>query len=816
ELAVASHQGPREVHVPESRARPPAGGGRSAGPLGLGVRSRGQVPAPERVASAVRAGTGRTSTVAYRAWSALVGAGPAEDPAEDPAGGRPSKPSTLVHGVGGRVAGQVLPRFQQVIAGFRSNAESVKRAPLVALVAASLMAAGILPALANGGTPAPFDPSPAARNTEPVVLTGTSFPTWAAPADVTAKAPGVSGAQCIGGDETQCSHNRYEKPEVDTANTAGNGVDVAKLTGYRWNSQNHKFVQIPFQVDQLAIRYLSNNASGFSIYSETDQHPTYVFDEERFRWTASDPANPCQAAPEGGVRSTPDPVPGLDTDDEVSFMASDAGPAAPDGTPLPSHVAGSYRVTLSDPYAPGQQSYVYVMLADDSGKGPKPAFNAANGYVRYQPDADSNTFLFSESRYSSYGNAAKGPYFDPATNACITDPAQWQQHRPKDTAWIRTPTSAFRYDGRWLMTQTKVRPTTVTNKLSADPSTWTYGPDLTDQWKARAFQQRPGGQTPCCGYEEEVNNWGGSSILMGWRAGPVRVIRATWGSDSATNNIRTETFYRDEMRQDSNLRVHVIPPGDGIYAQWDFNAGKVSTYFNPFVPNGVAIDGKNDEVFGNARVYAGPEGLRYQSNDQTGVAPLDQQVNDGVSVGAPPDSCSQKACINNDVDVVDPTLSGPAGTLNYEETTGAYGTFVDRYTVKQVTAGTAYTLVTTPYYRDDSCFDDGTGTDPGPHVRPAAPDPDVDGNGQPRRCWAPGDPVPGTVTPADHYYQGDIGTHGVHILLIADSDNAHTTEPVDEIDASQRRVILPGRRGNVGEQYGRSTEKPLIATATPL
>ena len=85
--------------------------------------------------------------------------------------------------------------------------------------------------------------------------------------------------------------------------------------------------------------------------------------------------------------------------------------------------------------------------------------------------------------------------------------------------------------------------------------------------------QDPGSNTPCCGYEEEDTNWGGSSTLLGERVGPVRAIRETWGADSGTNVIRRETFYRDEMRQKTWLRVHVIPPLDGIYAQWDFNAG---------------------------------------------------------------------------------------------------------------------------------------------------------------------------------------------------------------------------------------------------
>ena len=70
--------------------------------------------------------------------------------------------------------------------------------------------------------------------------------------------------------------------------------------------------------------------------------------------------------------------------------------------------------------------------------------------------------------------------------------------------------------------------------------------------------------------------------------------------------------------------------------------------------------------------------------------------------------------------------------------------------------------------------------------------------------------------PFDHFFQGDIATHGLHVNLIADSDNAFTTEPVDEVDSEQRVVLLPGRRQNVGEQYGRGTEKPLVASTQRL
>src|SRR5436305_1080147 len=96
-----------------------------------------------------------------------------------------------------------------------------------------------------------------------------------------------------------------------------------------------------------------------------------------------------------------------------------AAPAA--ATPKAPGFDGAYRVALTAPYHSSRQTYVYVMLADDTKHAPKPAYSTANGYVRYPPDDDSDTFLYSQSRYSIYGNADKGLYFDTATNTCIRD-----------------------------------------------------------------------------------------------------------------------------------------------------------------------------------------------------------------------------------------------------------------------------------------------------------------------------------------------------------------------------------------------------------
>jgi hypothetical protein len=713
------------------------------------------------------------------------------------------------------------------------------------------------------------DPLATARETEPVVLTGANFPGLAVPADVTAKVPTVEGAQCLvnegGAGDTDltpneaCSHNTYEDPDAssaDVTNAAGiEGPAVDRLLGYRWNGS--AFEQIPFQVDEMFVRYLSNNASGFAFYSETDQHTAYAFDREGFRWTEDlgaeqpdDPMAPCIAQPASEVAK--DPVQGLDSDDELVFMARDAGAQAAASAKLPKGIAQSFEVAVLDPLT-GDTGYVYVMQA--APDGPTPAFDASNGYVRYERDDpdDRNAFLYSQSSYDSYGAAPKGAWYDPKTDTCHSAKGEERQRRPSDAGTITTSRYRFRYDGRWLMTKLEVNNSDSGNTIAPAADT-TYGPDLIDQWKARAFQQRPSGETPCCGFEEEVNNWGGSSILMGELSGPVRAIRETWGADSGTNVVRREIFYRNEIRFGSFLRVHVIPPLDGIYAQWDYNAGIVDKYYNPFNSEGVAIDGKNDEKFGNSRIHAGRDGVSYEGDDELSDAAEEAAGEEGkpITVGDPKEpGCPYagkpledqwdtirndsripkqirdelpgdliEACVYNDIDSPDPSFSGVNAGLNWEEIAGSNGTLVLRTALKHFTpGGAAVSLVSVPYYRDDACFDDGTGSDPGPHLHGRGVD-DGDfakqADGSPRVCWDSANPEHPDIPGADpRFFQGSIGTHGVHILLIADSDNAGQTVPLTEVDAEQRMVVLTGDPGNVGDTYGRHSEKPLVAIVSP-
>jgi hypothetical protein len=629
-----------------------------------------------------------------------------------------------------------------------------------------------LPIVLLAAAPASAQVEAPAREHEPVVLEGAQLAGWAAPNEQTARLPLMDFAE--GGDP----HNTPREPQVTTAGLTGAGTPVDRLHGFRWEAGG--WVPVPFQVDERFTRYLNNTASGFALYSGEDRHTTYAFDREGWRWHGEDPKDPCQAVPVGDV--TPDPVAGLDFDDELAFMARDAGAQAPAGAALPKGGEAAKEVRVVDA-STQTVKYLYVVRGDIKDR--------AKPYVRYERDKNADTYERSQSSYSDYGNARRGTVCDAKGNVVGTN----ERRRPRDTATITTPRYEFRYDGRWLMTRIGV----------SEKDDWRYGRDLVDRWKARAFQQDPSSETPCCGYEEEDTNWGGSSTLLGERVGPVRAIRETWGADSGTNVIRRETFYRDTMDQRTYLRVHPIPPLDGIYAQWDFNAGAVTTFRSARRPDGVPIDGRNDEAFGN---LDDPCNGRYDAND---TSDLDQQYR---SIYRTVRLCDISP-YHQSVDLADPTFSDANAALGWTQTSGPAGTIVDRIqtVARELTpGGAAQSLAAVPYYRDDACFDDGTGSDPGPRIRLRSKTEELKSStGEDRRCWRPEDGEPGG---SDRFFQGSIGTHGLHLLLVGESDNGRLTVPTTEIVSDWKMVMLPGDPGNVGERYGRSFEKPLVAVVT--
>jgi len=299
-----------------------------------------------------------------------------------------------------------------------------------------------------------------------------------------------------------------------------------------------------------------------------------------------------------------------------------------------------------------------------------------------------------------------------------------------------------------------------------------YGPDLIDRWKGRAFQQSPDSSISLVGFEDEQVNWEANSALLGWKSGPVRTIREVWGADSGTNVTKTETYYRDAVAYRYRVRVHPIPP-DGLYTSWDYNRDVMGVYYNMLKPEGVAIDGVNDDV-GN--------------------------VDEIPVLGVPAF-----------FDAPDPTFNVPSAFGTWEQVSGKGDAGSLVYTFELKGATTASNAAVVPYYRDDKCLDDGTGDDP--VARPWPGEASTDQRVKDGYAAAGGKPYD-ELTCDDR--QGAYGSHGVHFFATHDSDNLFVgaPEPTTEIDGQQWQFAVPtAEPTNVGQPYANNVHAALRPAA---
>jgi hypothetical protein len=587
----------------------------------------------------------------------------------------------------------------------------------------------------------------AERAVEPVVVKGAKLVGWSGPPSSIICMPYPSGG-LVG---ERDAHNGVVIPSVPI------GAPVNQIAAYRWDGA--QWVEIPVQVDEMFPYCLGNPNSSFGVYSGTDLELTYAWDTESWKKTAGT----CSAEYPLLQGPTPDPVPTLDDDDEVVFMASDAGPQAPVGTPPPPGATATLVVAVIDALDPAVTRFVYLVRKPGGS-----SFDASDGYVDYARDANADEYI---DRYSfaagdpeqlGSSNTGYGPNI--AGTVCVPQPAHASTDRfPRDGTTVSTDTYQWKSTGRWMVRELHVA-------KPGQPGV--YGPDLIDRWKGRAFQQSPDSTISLVGFEDEQVNWEANSALLGERTGPVRAIRETWGADSGTNVTKTETFYRDAITYHYHVRVHPIPP-DGLYTSWDYNAGVVAKYYDVLKPDGVDIDGINDDT-GNV------------------------------------DSVSNFPAF---FDVPDPTFNLPSAILNWEEVSGAGDNGSLVYIVELKGATTLLNPAVVPYYRDDKCLDDGTGDDPVP--RPWPGEASTDSRVHDGYSAAAGG------TPYDQLScdqkQGAWASHGIHYLVTHDTDNAATPGTLTEIDAQQWQFMVPtSAPTNVGDPYANVVRVPLQTIAVPF
>src|SRR5205085_1150847 len=234
------------------------------------------------------------------------------------------------------------------------------------------------PAVGNHGGSASSPLAVLASRTDAVVtLTGAQLPAWSRLAATGAPKNYPSGA--APGPRT--AHNGTLVVPPDTRS----GVDPSQVVAYRWDAKAAKFVEVPVQVDQRFPYFLANPDSDFGLYSGTDTELTYQWETEAWKMTAG----ACTKQYPSGVGVTADPVPTLDDDDEVAFMAADTGPRAPAHHAPPKGTSSwqGREITVIDPLR-ASSTYAYLFLRPGGSR-----FNRSNGYVRYERNANADQWI---------------------------------------------------------------------------------------------------------------------------------------------------------------------------------------------------------------------------------------------------------------------------------------------------------------------------------------------------------------------------------------------------------------------------------------
>lgn len=266
-----------------------------------------------------------------------------------------------------------------------------------------------------------------------------------------------------------------------------------------------------------------------------------------------------------------DPDPAIDSNDEIVFMAKDAGDdplsfAEPAGAVSASGV----RLLVEDPLAPGESGVVFLFEQDGSLDP-----SAGQQYVNYQ-------FNLVSGDYKTTYNRTDGP-------------------NPENST-VTSPDYAHHFSDRWVSDELNI--------FGGGAS----GVDILDRHKALFA---PG---QCVRSEDTFIDAEGAFIVN--KSGPVRGIRAYIGANSGPLTEREHFFY--ERRQDigTNLRVHTIP---SVMDFFDYSpAASGMTYYNDLNPAGVTVDGNPETPAAGAiawEMITGPQGsLTMAGSVETNVA----------------------------------------------------------------------------------------------------------------------------------------------------------------------------------------------------
>ncbi len=251
-----------------------------------------------------------------------------------------------------------------------------------------------------------------------------------------------------------------------------------------------------------------------------------------------------------------DDDPTFDSDDELVLRGSDASDQAPAGS-YPAVVPnGSERVEIQvdDPV---NSTTKFLYLFEKPGGYSPPAFT---------PDVAYNFVLLNPPPYNSQFG------FNPENSTVVAN--AYTQH----------------FSDRWIHDEISILLGT--------------GVDILDRHK-QLFPNY------ACSHTDEGYSYG-EGVFTANISGPIRAIRAYFGSLSGPLVERNHFFYADHEQIVTKLRVHAIAGNMDVY---DYNANAIGmTYYNNLNPGGLSVDGVPDAAATGELTYelmSGPQGSMY-------------------------------------------------------------------------------------------------------------------------------------------------------------------------------------------------------------
>ncbi len=406
--------------------------------------------------------------------------------------------------------------------------------------------------------------------------------------------------------------NRPEDPVVLTGADvpAMQGLAPGDLVAFKYDAG--AWTQVPVQVDERALKDIGTiyNAAPSGVLS------LVYTDTGTFTGADNDPK--------------------IDPNDEIAFMAKDAGGNAPSfSEPFGVIAHSGVEITVTDPLAPSQTGLVYLFRQDGSLSP-----GAGQTYVTY------NFNLLSGDYKLTYKKGSTGT------------------PNPENST-IVSPNYSEHFGDRWQDDETHI---------TAGGAT---GVDILDRHKAMFA---PG---QCVRSEDTFDGVVPASPLEGAfvtnKSGPVRAIRSYIGANSGPNTQRDHIFYAQRQDIHNELRVHSIPSIMDFYDYSPAAAGM--TYYNDLNTGGVPVDGVPDPGILNGQiqwqmitgaqgtvVIAGSVSTNIPSFSYTSYYLDDANPTTTQCTGDTQSYASSGVYVNNTVPCTDPGIAGCTTYLNTSST----------------------------------------------------------------------------------------------------------------------------------------------------